>query len=404
MLWGAINYVRGCVRIEICGAAVERFLNVCAQNGIEFWKVRRISADKVCANVRIEGFRSLRPFAGKMMCRVRIIRKTGAPFALKNIIPRVFLWGGAIVCAASLYTMTKYIWIIDATSCPEELRAEVLSLTREAGLRAGMLKTSVSSDDIRTYSLEKSNRISYLAVNVRGSRAEVVAKERIEKPYLIPIDEPCDIIADKDGVILLSQVAQGITIKKQGESVVRGDTIVSGTWVNPVGEWFRVHSQAKIKLQTWRSATTIMPSTVKTKIPTGRIKKRYAFIAGNRRFSFNIIEKEPFSCYDKFIEKKRLSFGEDMELPFELVVEKYVEYDTRDFVVSMEKCREILQARELETLKARYPNAEIIKSEFEIIYNDKFATGKTTLECVEDAGILKSLAGAPAPELGKTNG
>ena len=36
MLLGLINYVRGNVRVEIQGAAIERFLNLCAQNQIAF--------------------------------------------------------------------------------------------------------------------------------------------------------------------------------------------------------------------------------------------------------------------------------------------------------------------------------------------------------------------------------
>ena len=45
MILGIINYIRGSVRIEIQGAAIERFLNLCAQNQIDFWDVRRIAPD-----------------------------------------------------------------------------------------------------------------------------------------------------------------------------------------------------------------------------------------------------------------------------------------------------------------------------------------------------------------------
>ena len=55
MLLGLINYVRGWVRVEIRGAAIERFLNLCAQNDIAFWDVRRLAPDVVQATVRIQG-------------------------------------------------------------------------------------------------------------------------------------------------------------------------------------------------------------------------------------------------------------------------------------------------------------------------------------------------------------
>ena len=80
MILGIINYVRGSVRIEIQGAAIERFLNLCAQNQIDFWDVRRIAPDLAQATVRISGFRQLRRFTRRAMCSVRIVGKRGVPF------------------------------------------------------------------------------------------------------------------------------------------------------------------------------------------------------------------------------------------------------------------------------------------------------------------------------------
>ena len=37
MLMRCINFMRGSVRIAVRGAGIERFLNVCAANGIMFW-------------------------------------------------------------------------------------------------------------------------------------------------------------------------------------------------------------------------------------------------------------------------------------------------------------------------------------------------------------------------------
>ena len=48
MLLGLINYVRGWVRVEIRGAAIERFLNLCAQTEIAFWDVRRLASFGSC--------------------------------------------------------------------------------------------------------------------------------------------------------------------------------------------------------------------------------------------------------------------------------------------------------------------------------------------------------------------
>ncbi len=138
MLLGLINYVRGNVRVEIQGAAIERFLNLCAQNQIAFWDVRRVAPDRVQATVRISGFRQLRHFTRRMMCHVHIIGKQGVPFQAHKLMPRVALWGGALAAVALLCAASQFVWTIDISNCDHTLQAEALRLTEEAGLRPGV--------------------------------------------------------------------------------------------------------------------------------------------------------------------------------------------------------------------------------------------------------------------------
>ena len=102
MLLGLINYVRGWVRVEIRGAAIERFLNLCAQNDIAFWDVRRLAPDVVQATVRIQGFRQLRHFTRRMMCSVHIVKKKVCLFTPIVCCPG---WpcGAALWCVPGLF-------------------------------------------------------------------------------------------------------------------------------------------------------------------------------------------------------------------------------------------------------------------------------------------------------------
>lgn len=363
MLLGIINYMRGNVRIEIRGAAVERFLNICAQNQIDFWDVRRLAPDLVRATVRIQGFRQLRRFAGRTMCRIHIVEKRGAPFRARRLWPRIALWGGALLCAGLLWAACQMVWTIQVSGCGPELGQEALELARQAGLRPGVPARTIDEERVRDYVMTHSGSFSFVAVNLRGSQAQLLAYGRAPAPEMTPVDQPCDVVADKDGVIASIQVKAGLAMKKPGETVLAGDVLAAGTIVSAQGEVYQVHAMADVELRTWHSLRTVMPTRLIAKTPTGRQKTRWSLVVGSRRFPLSPIEKEPFQWYDTFVEKKPLRLTESIVLPIGLVRRRYVEYQPREFTVSQSVCARVLEKRQREALARRLPQAQVVEAD-----------------------------------------
>ncbi len=393
MILGIINYVRGSVRIEIQGAAIERFLNLCAQNQIDFWDVRRIAPDLAQATVRISGFRQLRRFTRRAMCSVRIVGKRGVPFQARRLRPRAALWGGAALCALLLWVASQMIWTIDASNCDQSLQPEALELASQAGLRPGAPARQVDGDQVRDYIMTHSDKFSFVAVNIRGSWAQIIAQGRTPTPEMTPVDQPCDIVADKTGVIVSMQVKAGVAMKKVGETVVEGDILATGTIVSAQGEVYQVHAMADVELRTWRTLRSVMPTQLTAKIPTGRSKTRWALVIGGRRFNLSFIEKEPFQWYDTFIEKKFLRLTKNTVLPVALVRQQYVEYQPRPFTVSQEVCAQVMERRQREALAQRLPEAQVVQADFSCQYSQPFAQAALTVECREKTGVLTEVSG-----------
>ena len=45
MLMGVRNFLRGSLQVDLRGAAVERFLNLCSIHGVAFWDMRCLDVD-----------------------------------------------------------------------------------------------------------------------------------------------------------------------------------------------------------------------------------------------------------------------------------------------------------------------------------------------------------------------
>lgn len=393
MILGIINYVRGSVRIEIQGAAIERFLNLCAQNQIDFWDVRRLAPDLAQATVRISGFRQLRRFTRRTMCSVRIVGKKGVPFQARRLRARWALWGGGALCALLLWVACQMIWTIDATGCDQALQAEVLELAGQAGLRPGTPASQADGERVRDYIMTHSDKFSFVAVNIQGSWAQIIAQARKPAPEMTPVDQPCDVVADKTGVIVSIQVKAGMAMKKVGETAVEGDVLAAGTIVSAQGEVYQVHAMADVELRTWRTLRSVMPTRLTAKLPTGRSKTRWALIVGGRRFSLSLIEKEPFQWYDTYIEKKPLRLTKNTVLPVALVRQQYVEYQPRPFLVSQAVCAQVMEERQRQALAQRLPEAQIVQADFSCQYGQPFARAVLTVECREKTGVQREVSG-----------
>ena len=103
MLMQIHNFLRGSLQVDIRGAAIERFLNLCAIHGVAFWDIQVLDADHFAAWVSAGGYFALRPYARKMGCRVRVSRKKGLPFAARSMTRRWALWLSVLLCAAVVF-------------------------------------------------------------------------------------------------------------------------------------------------------------------------------------------------------------------------------------------------------------------------------------------------------------
>ena len=75
----------GYVRIEVEGYYIERFINICTNNKILIWNLKREKGVKLYLNIGINDFRKLSTIARKTNCKIKILRKKVVEkFAGKN--------------------------------------------------------------------------------------------------------------------------------------------------------------------------------------------------------------------------------------------------------------------------------------------------------------------------------
>ena len=380
----AVNYLRGSVRAEVVCEYPERFINLCAQNGIEFWDLEKTKSGVMRVFVHISGFARLREAAKKAGMQVKAAKKEGVPFFLWRIRKRYLLLAGMLLCFLAVRTMSLFIWEIEVSG-NEKVPAEViLETVREMGIGIGTFGPTVFSEAIANDVILKIPELSWFAINVRGSHAEILVRERIPRPEIIDENEPTEAYAEKTGIIVRMSILAGEEKLKIGDTVEAGDVLVSGELESLSSGRRQVHAMAEVYARTWYEKTCCMPLEASGKEYTGRSRKRLSVIIADKKINFFINSGIRFMNYDKITKEERLRLPTGNILPVIFITERFDEYTRIKKAVDTQTAEEILRGELLSGLNAEVGDGEIVSTSYEAVVRDGVLYVTLHAECIEE--------------------
>lgn len=223
-----VRLFNGYVKFGAEGGFGERFVNLCEQRRLG---VRSLAFD----DERLEGFVTardyikLRTVAKQSGMKLRCISKHGLPFFMFKNRNRVGLAVGAAFFVLFMSIMSLFVWNIETVGSENISSTEILSVAQEYGLRLGCFRPTLDVHEVADKMITKLNgRLLWVAVNVSGSRAVIEARDYIEKPESKTYSDPCNIVADFDGLLLSLEVHNGTKANFEGNGVKKGDLLISG--------------------------------------------------------------------------------------------------------------------------------------------------------------------------------
>lgn len=383
MLLKALNFMRGSVTISVGGAYIERFLNICAANDIAFWNVKRISCDLIYSDVRIKSFFKLCKYARRAMCRVHILKKNGFPFFIRRFKKRYALAAGLAVCAAAMFILSGYVWTVEINGCDRISSVQLMQSLNRNGFKIGMKTSAVDVDAIRNGVMSEQKEILWMTVNTIGSHAQIFIKEREQAPVMTDGKSAADIIAKRDGIITNVSVKNGISGVCVGQTVIKGELLVSGIYQSELTGVKQMHSSADIYARTWRSFRRVMPHPDCRLEKTGRKKTGCALVLGAKRINFYDSGAQPFEHCIKEERTKRLYLGKKLRLPICFVTRSVYECEACPAQPYYKDAEKILYNSTQSDLKAA-TDGQIIDKSFDITLENGVYTGIIRAECVEN--------------------
>ena len=385
-----LEYVSGYVNIVIEGYYIEQFINICNNKQIDLWNIKKENSIKVYASVCITDFKKLKQICKKTKCKIKIQSKKGLPFVIKKYKKRKFFFIFLLLIILTIIILSNFIWNIEIESDADISKEEILELAQSEGLEIGKRKGAIDTKAVINKIRLERDDISWVGIEIDGTNAIIKLVKADEKPEIINDDEYCNIVADKNAMILKVSAQNGTPLVKEGDIVTNGDVIVAG-WMEGkyTGKQY-VHAQAEIQAKVWYTTTEKVYLQETKKVETGEAKSSYSVKINN--FQINLPKSLPkFQKYDTIEENKKLKLFSNFYLPFELVKYTYKEYKEEQVVHSIEEAKQIGIDRAKESLQEKIDGKEILDKQVKVRTEKDYIEVEVTYEVKENIGIKEKI-------------
>ena len=324
-----LRFLRGYVKFEIYGGFVERFLNMCNLNSLKIWDIT-YNKDSLTACTTIKSYKQMHHYAYRSGNVTKIKEKCGLPFLINRYKYRFGLIVGLILFVVIIFTLTRFIWIVEVDGNKNIKDNIILEYFEDLGLKQGAFVTQENLREMENKAMSDFDNIAWIHINVYSSHAVIELRESVKMINKIDVEQPSNIISSFDGQIVKMSVLEGYPTVKVGDCVVEGDLLISGINESEVSQKvYYKHSNAEISAQTTREISASIDRMEKYKAYTGKVKNRNyimffnmkipLYVGGRVKGNYESKEKEnhislwstplPIYFYDveykEYIEKER---------------------------------------------------------------------------------------------------
>lgn len=337
-LW---HYLRGYITIETKGITKERFLNMVVHKDIRIWDIY-YTKGIIVSKISINDFKKLKPLAKKTNIKYKIINKYGAPFFIYKHRKRKILFLGIPLCLMFLYVLTSFVWAISIIGYDKINHDNIINALNENGLTIGSFKHNINKLAIEDKLLEIFNEMSFVNININGTRATVTIAESIPQVEIIDRVTPSNLVSNNYGIVHSVHVSSGEAVVVPGDVVSFGDLLVTGMVVdeNVENATHLIHAIAEIYAYVYYNISFTILDEQTTQHLTGNTTSVYSFnFLGYNLTLPSFVQN--FQNYDTITSRRFLNFGYYYPLPFALITTTKREYALQTSIITEEQTNEI---------------------------------------------------------------
>ena len=396
-----INLLRGYAEWQVTGAAPAEMLNLCARHGLPFWGVRWL--DSVSFTFRTPVFRrkAVEQLARSAMCEVQVLARKGLGSASEDLRKRWGFLAGLAICLAAVAFFSRFLLVVEVSGNETVPTALILWELRRQGVRPGAYGPSVQAEEAANRALLSLPQLSYMGINIYGSRAKVQVREAVQPPDLLTEKIPADVVADADGIIVDFRIDSGQALFGVGDIVAEGEVLITGAldlqepkYSELDFGYLMVRAAGSVRARTWRTLEETIPLTVMEKSYTGAEETRYTAQILWRQTEIFKNSSISYERYDKITCTRVLTVA-GRELPLSLTATTYREYTLTGAPLNVDEAetrlKQVLEQRLNDLMDAN--GGKVLRTDYVTRMDGDLLTVTLLAECEEEIGRTVELPG-----------
>lgn len=386
-----IYYILGYVNIVVEGFFIERFINTCISKKIFFWKTNRMKSTVFSANIGVRNYKEVVKIAKKCQCKIRITNKKGIPFLLNKYRKRKIFVVTLGIIILGIITIFNFIWNIEIKGVDEIKQREIMEFIQNEGIDIGKYKNNIDLQSLINKIRIQRDDIAWVGMEIKGTNLIVDVVEADKKPEIINEDEYCNVVADKDGIIVKVKAQNGTPAVEEGTTVKKGDILIQGWLEGKHTENRYVHAEGEVMAKVWYSKKEKVYYKQNYENQTGNHEKKYTLNVNNFKINF-FKTLSNFENYDTIRKIKKLKITSNFYLPVEIIVDENFEKQNNEIIYDKNEAKEI-GIKELKSkLEEQIENKENISNIYiNTVENEEYIEVEVIYEVLESIGTKEKL-------------
>ena len=376
-----LTYLRGAYRVSVLAEDARLILDFLVARDLPFHDMRT-DGDTFSFLLYEPYYKVYARLRGQHRYRGETRTHLGFRALVHRYRKRTGLFAGAVLAAFLLVFSSFFVWdvnVVGADAIPEAAIIEALSAH---GVRLGAFIPRVDTEFAEQALMLEVDGLSFISVNLRGTVASVEVRERKNEALIEDRETPSNLISVCDGQIDALEVRGGVCKVKLGETVKKGELLVSGVIDSRALGYRLVRARGEVYARTTLTYQTEIPYQTEKKVYTGRFfsQKSVKFFSKTIKL-FGKDSISPSTC-DKIEEERRLYLFDRIKLPIFIAETKYAEYETVAVTLTEEEALRLAYADILAQSEDDLADAEILGRHTRITKDENALYMTVRVECI----------------------
>ena len=368
--------------LKIRGAAPASALNALVKAGIAFWNVEWIDVLTLQITVFSKTVHNAEKAITSAMCDVEQLRDVRLKQHFGHFLDRRMLVLFLCICIIVSIMLPRYVLFYEVIGNEKIPSEQILRELYKTGVGFGTYGPSIRPHWVKNRLLYQLPDLQWVTITQNGCRASVIVRERNKTPVTETKKGYANVIATQSGIITKQSVMAGQAQFKVGDTVQKGDVLVSGI-VDLERIYVIENAKAEIFARTWRKKQVCTPVSCAGKSMCDIEKHCVWLIFGDKRIKIFGNSGISHSSCDKMITKLDLALPDGLCLPLSIQIETFSLYREQVRILNALSAEKMLETYIISETTGDMQAGEILQSQSHFRQINGLYTLNETLECHE---------------------